>query len=347
MCEENGSTAHNEVNSVDASVPHHKSKVLDDTVVQATTVSENKENFCFQDRGNDGKSTTEPQVDHMNVVRVGEHEVDPANKISGDFLDFQNQIGDCAVHVAKDQGNENMKNVTDTQMAMSEFGTVGELEVDKEFCIDDFSEVLDSCFGMDMVVESSKAGEEAQENRIFWEDNIPKEAEYELQLKEMELEKLMHNSGVVELSCQLNADDEIEEGEISGDAGLADGSFDVLSEDASSMGDRKTQVVHAYEDCITKELTSNDEDRGLRQHEISDPWLVNVVNSHTDPMKMESRTSVQKMQDYHSHNVSNNIHRENKKIGPQDTCLENLTPPGRILQENAADNQISGTTEKV
>ncbi|KAL7136768.1 hypothetical protein ABFS83_10G053100 [Erythranthe nasuta] len=277
--QENGSPVRNEVDSVDVLAPYPNCKVPEDTLVQETTVSENREKNCFQDGVIDGKNITEAKVDRVNVIKDAEHEG------SRNLSVVENQMDDFDIHVSKDQ--ENASGVLDIQMEG--------LEVDKDFCIGDFSEALDSCFDMDTVVELSKSGE----NGMVLEENIPKETEFELKVKEMELEKLVHNSAVVEPSCCLNAnDDDMEEGEISGEDEFVDAPFDALSEFA----------VHASDGSSDKEKdTCHDEDRG---REKTDPSLVNVVNSDTDFMEVESRTTFGKM------------------------------------QENAAEDQICATTEK-
>ncbi|KAI3443619.1 hypothetical protein Pfo_000284 [Paulownia fortunei] len=335
VSEENGSITPSEANSTDVLVPLPNSKESEDTLAQETSTGEKKENINSQDGGFDGKQETVPNLDHINLVTDGEQEVAPANSISfEDLLVVENQTGDCAVQFAKEQ--ENVNSVLDIRM--DDFVTLEELEVDKEFSICDFSEVLDSCFGMDMVIESSKAGEDSQENGTVLGENIPKEAEHELLLKEMELEKLINSSGAVESSCRLNADEEIEEGEISGDA---------LYEDAVSLGERTKETVYASEDSFDKEeFICNDEDRGRRQHEMSDPSLVDIVNSNSSSMKVESRITAGQMQDCHSQNVFRDSHMETQRSGPIATCLEDLTPSSIILRENADDNQISATTEK-
>ncbi|KAL7095978.1 hypothetical protein ACP275_10G056700 [Erythranthe tilingii] len=267
--EENRSIARNEVNSVDVLAPCPNSKVPKDTLVQETTVGENREKFCFQAGIIDGKNTTESKIDHVNVVKDVEHEG------SRNLSVVENQMDDFDFHVSKDQ--ENANGVLDIQMEG--------LEVDKDFCIGDFSEALDSCFDMDTVVELSKSGEDGQENRMVLEENIPKETKCELKAKEMELEKLVHNSAVVEPSCCLNADGDMEEGEISGEDEFVDAPFDALSEFA----------VHASDGSSDKEKdTCNDEDRGREKTDLS---LVTVVNNDTDFMEVESRTPFGKMQE--------------------------------------------------
>lgn len=345
MSEENRSITRNAVNSTDVLVPLPNSKSSEDPIVQETSNGENKENTGFQDGGSDGKQATIPKLHHIDLVTDGKQEVSSSNTISvEDFLVVEDQAGDCAIQNAKEQ--ENVNSVLNIQM--NEFGTLKEVGVDKELYFRHFNEVLDSCFGMDMVVESSKAVQDSQKKGSVLEENIPKDAEHELQLKEMELEKLIYNSGDVESSFCLNADEEIEEGEISGEAGVADESFDALSEDAASLGERTTEKVHASEGYFDKEeLFYKDEDGRRPQHEMSDRSLVNIVNSKSNSMKVESRTPAGQMQDCHSQNVFHGSHMETQRSGATSPCLENLTPSGRILRENAAENQASVTTEKV
>ncbi|KAK6147696.1 hypothetical protein DH2020_018608 [Rehmannia glutinosa] len=332
LSEENGSITSHEVNLKAVLVPLPDSKQSEDTLVKETTSGENKENINFQEGGFDYNQATVPKLDGINKVTDGEQEVAPENSSSiGDVLMVNNQMGDCAIQIAKEQVNADI--VLDNQM--DDFGTLEELKVDNEFSIHDYSEVLDSCFVMDMVIESSKTVEDSQENGIVLEENRPKEAEHELQLKEMELEKLIHSSGAVDSSCCLNADEEMEEGEISGEAGVVDASFDVLYEDAASLGEKTTEMVHASEYSFDKEeLICNDEDRGCLQHQISDPTPNNIVN--------KSRTTAVLMQDCHSQNVFRDSHVENQRSGPVAPFFENLS----ILQENAAENQMSASFEK-
>ncbi|KAK6120406.1 hypothetical protein DH2020_045886 [Rehmannia glutinosa] len=340
LSEENGSITSHEVNLKAVLVPLPDSKQSEDTLVKETTSGENKENINFQDGGFDCNQATIPKLDGIKKVADGEQEVAPANSSSiGGVLMVNNQTGDCAIQIAKEQVNADI--VLDNQM--DDFGTLEELKLDNEFSIHDYSEVLDSCFVMDMVIESSKTVEDSQENGTVLEENIPKEAEHELQLKEMELEKLIHSSGAVDSPCCLNADEEMEEGEIPGEAGVVDASFDALYEDAASLGERTTETVHASEYSFDKEeFICNDDDRGCRQHQISDPTPNNIVNSDCNSMKVESRTTAGLMQDCHSQNVFRDSHVENQRSGSVAPCFENLS----ILRENAAENQMSASFEK-
>ncbi|KAL0346706.1 UNVERIFIED_CONTAM: Zinc finger CCCH domain-containing protein 65 [Sesamum calycinum] len=163
----------------------------------------------------------------------------------------------------------------------------------------------------------------------------------------MELENLIYNSGVMGLSCHINADEEIEEGEISGEAGIADASLDALPEDAVSLGERTTEMVHASEDYFDKEkFNCNDGDREHGRHEMSDPPLVNLVNSDSNCREVQSRTSTGKMQECHSQNVFHDNNMNTQRSGPVAPSAENPTPSGRNVQEDAAENRTPAATEK-
>ncbi|KAL0374505.1 UNVERIFIED_CONTAM: Zinc finger CCCH domain-containing protein 65 [Sesamum radiatum] len=325
-----------EVNPIDALVPLPSNEESKDSLAQEASVGKNKEQV-FEDGGFEGKQAALPNLDHIRLLTDGEQEVIPENRNNvGDFLVDENQASDSAISDCEDRENGKVNDIV----------TLEQLEVDEAFSIQEFSEVLDGCFGVDMVIGSSKAGEDRQEN-VTVVENLPKEAEHELKLKEMELENLIYNSGVMGSSCQINADEEIEEGEISGEAGIADASLDALSEDAVSLGERTTEMVHASEDSFDKEeFICNDGVGGRGQHEISDPSLVNLVNSDSNCREVESRTSTGKMQDCHSQNVFHDNNMKTQRSGPVAPSAENPTPSGRNVQEDAAENRTPATTEQ-
>ncbi|KAL6534972.1 hypothetical protein OROHE_013026 [Orobanche hederae] len=332
---ENGSISNIEVNLKLVSVLPPNSKHSKDTLVKETSIGVNKENVNFQDGVFDRNQATAPKVDHINLVIDGGQQVAQENSInSGDLLVVENKPGDFAIQVDKTHDNP-----------MDGLGIFEELQVNNDFSVDDYSEVLDSCFGMDMVIESSKTSVQNKENDTVLEENIPKEAEHELQLKEMELEKLIYSSGAVDSSYCQNADVEIEEGEISGNAGVADASFDELYQDAASQEERTTEMVHASEDYFHREeVTCCDEDKEYRKHRMPDPSLINKVNNDCNSMEVER--TVGEKQDCPSQNVHHDSHMETKKTGHIVPCLGKQSPSGRNLQENASENQMSATFEK-
>ncbi|KAL6554950.1 hypothetical protein OROGR_006208 [Orobanche gracilis] len=335
VMEENGSISNIEVNLEPVSVLPPYSKQSKDTLVKETSIGVNKENVNFQDGVFDRNQATAPKLDHINLVIDGGHEVSPENSInSGDLLVAENKTGDFAIQVDKAHGNP-----------MDGLGIFEELQVDNDFSVDDYSEVLDPCFGMDMVIESSKTSVQNKENDTVLEENISKDAEHGLQLKEMELEKLIYSSDAVDSSYCQNADEEIEEGEISGNAGVADAYFDELYEDAASLEERTTEMVHASEDYFHREeVTCCDEDKEYRRHQMPDPSLINKVNNDCNSMEVERRSAGEK-HDCPSQNVHHDSHMETKKTGHIVPCLEKQSS-GRNLQENASENQMSATFEK-
>ncbi|KAL0308481.1 UNVERIFIED_CONTAM: Zinc finger CCCH domain-containing protein 65 [Sesamum radiatum] len=337
VSEEKRSIACQEVNPVDSLVPLPSNEESKDSLAQGASVGKNKEHV-FEDGGFDGKQAALPNLDHIRLLTDGEQEVIPENRNNvGDFFVNENQTSDSAIRTAEDRENGN---------SFNDIVTLEQLELDETFSIQEFSEVLDGCFGVDMVIESSKAGEDRQE-KVTVEENLPKEAEHELKLKEMELENLIYNSGVMGLSCHINADEEIEEGEISGEAGIADASLDALPEDAVSLGERTTEMVHASEDSFDKEkFNCNDGDREHGRHEMSDPPLFNLVNSDSNCREVQSRTSTGKMQDCHSQNVFHDNNMNTQRSGPVAPSAENPTPSGRNVQEDAAENRTPAATEK-
>ncbi|XP_011093751.1 uncharacterized protein LOC105173629 [Sesamum indicum] len=337
VSEENRSIACQEVNPIDVLVLIPSSEESKDPLAQGASVGKNKEHVGFKDGGFDGKQEALPDLDHTRLITDCVQEVIPENRNNmGDFVVVENQTSDSAIWTTEDQDNGN---------SFRDIVTLEQLEVDQDFSIQDFSEVLDGCFGMDMAIESSKVGEDHQEN-VTMEENISKEAEHDLKLKEMELENLIYNSGVVESPCHINDDAEIEEGEISGEAGIADASLDALSENAVSLGERTTEMVHGSKDSFDKEeFICNYGDRKRGRHEMSDPLLVNLVSSDSNCREVESRTSAGKMQDCHSQSVFNDNNMKTQRSGSV-TPSENPTPCGRNVEENAAENRTSAATEK-
>ncbi|KAL0410478.1 UNVERIFIED_CONTAM: hypothetical protein Slati_3637500 [Sesamum latifolium] len=72
---------------------------------------------------------------------------------------------------------------------------------------------------------------------------------------------------------------------------------------------------------------------------MSDPSLVNLVNSDRNCREVESRTSNGKMQDCHSQNVFHDNNMNTQRSGPVAPSAENPTPSGRNVQEDAAENR--------
>ncbi|GER45243.1 zinc finger family protein [Striga asiatica] len=324
--EEDGSTISNkDANSEAAVIPLPDCKQQsEDTLVRETSISEKKVTD-FQGGDSEPNQATTLELDHVSLGTDVRREVAPENSVSnGNLSMVVNQTSDCAIQVSKEQENAS-RDVLGNHM--ENLVALEELQVDEEFSVADYSDVLDSCFGVDMGIESSKT---------VLEENMSKETEHELQLKEMELEKLINFQ---------NADQEFEEGEISGEVGVADVSF---HEEPSLVGDRTAEIVHASEDVLDKEesMSSDEYDRGFWQHQIPDPLLASTVNSDYNSVNIGSRQIAGVMQGFHPQNVSNDSHMETQTSGLVSPSSAKQCPSDRNLQGKAAESQMCATVEK-
>ncbi|KAL1547779.1 hypothetical protein AAHA92_16093 [Salvia divinorum] len=334
VCEGDGSITHGQVISTETLVPHPNSKVSEDKVVQETSDGEGKENNGVPDF--DGKHETGSKLHQPELVRDSEKQLTPLNEISiDDYMVFEEKADDCAAQNAQEL--ENVNSILDIEM--DDIGTLKNVELGKDSCFDQFGDVFDSCFGSDVAVESSESRQLSQEKGSVSEVNLVKDMDYELQMKEMELQKLIYSSGNTEVSLCQNAG-ETEEGEISGDARIADESFD------ASLGGETLENLQASKGYFDRdELLCEDTDRGRQQHGMSDPSLANVANIESNPKDEKNRLPARQLRDYHDLDVLRPSHMKTPKRHDTPCCLDNQTPPGRILPDNAAENQTSITTE--
>ncbi|XP_042055523.1 uncharacterized protein LOC121800038 isoform X2 [Salvia splendens] len=333
VCEEDGSITHGQVISTETLVPLPNSKGSEDKVVQETSDGEGKENNGVQD--SDGKHETGSKLHQAELVRDSEKQSTPPNEISiEDYMVVEEKADDCAAQNGKEL--ENVNSILDIEM--DDIGTLKNVELGKDSCFDQFSDVFDSCFGSDVAVESSESRLHSQEKGSVSEVNLVKDMDYELQMKEMELEKLIFSSGNTDASLCQNAG-RIEEGEISGDAGIADESFD------ASLGGETLENSYATKGYIDRDkLMCEDTDRGRQQHGMSNPSLASVANVESNPKDEKNRLPARQLRDYHDLDVLRPSHKQTPKRRDTPCGLDKQTPPGRILLEDA-ENQTSITTE--
>lgn len=311
--DENIHINHGELKSAELLVPN-------DILVQGNGICKSIANVGFQDGDFDDELTTVSELGCANLVTNGEEVITRADGMScGDFLIGGNLHVDCAVQIAKEQENLDSLHV----------GSMGQLTVDTEFSIDDFSEVLDSCFGGDMVSELPKPGNNSKENNSALEVNTSKEFEHQVQLKEMDLGKLVSTSGM---------DEDIEEGEIYVEAGVCDMSIDPLSNNAASLG---RISFHISDDNGCKEdFTCKSEDRRFPRHDTR-------LDKEIDCLKVEHRTSSMPSIDIQSQCSVDGDDMDTQGLDAIPTFLETLPLPGIFLQKHITDNPSSATIKKV
>ncbi|XP_057766306.1 zinc finger CCCH domain-containing protein 65-like isoform X2 [Salvia miltiorrhiza] len=328
-CGEDGFITHSQVISTDILVPHPNSKGSEDQVVQETPDGEGKENNVFQDC--DSKHATTPKLHQPDLAGDSEKQLTPPNEIGiEDYMVVEEKADDCAAQNTKEL--ENVNRVLDIEM--DDFGTLKDVELENDSCFYQFSEVLDSCFGSDVAVESSESRQLSQEKGTVSKENLVKNMDYELQMKEMELEKLIYSSGNTEAPLCQNAG-EIEEGEISGDAGIS--------------GEEALENLHVSEGHFDRDkLLREDTDRGRQQHKISDPSLVNIANIESNPKNVKNRIPARQLQDYHDLDVLRSSHMKIPKRSDTPRCLdaENQINITTEMDENAGKNKRKRTLTK-
>ncbi|XP_051131078.1 zinc finger CCCH domain-containing protein 65-like [Andrographis paniculata] len=311
-------------------------------LVQEISTGEDKDNFGLQEEVNCDKHAAGSILDHINLKQDGKQDIAPSSTSRAvDLLTDMNQREDCAIQSDKEQTIEN--SMFDIQMG--DLGALERLEVDKDFSVSDFSEILDSCFDMDMVFHTSDTVSESQENGLILEEGTKKNSVLELQLKEMELEKLMYNSGVGESTSCPSANGEMEEGEISDDFMAIDASFDTLSEDIVLMQEKTVEMEHASQAAPGKEFICDAEVSGDMQHEMADASLIETMNRDNNCTRIESRTTVAHVEDSCVKSVASDGEAGTQSSGPRVSCVENGTPVDIIIQQNAAESQLSDIIE--
>ncbi|EPS68471.1 hypothetical protein M569_06301 [Genlisea aurea] len=224
-----------------------------------------------------------------------------------------------------------------SDMQMDEFGNCGELPVDDDLFIHDFSEVLNTCMSVDMTSESLEDGEKIDGSHIPT-GKPPDEIEHELQLKELEMKKLLQNSCELAMPDRLTANDEIEEGEISAEDWVCNESTNSLPENVLMVEERAGCMVQASENSIQKGKNS-DQDSVC---EILDDRN-NVGSETTDA----TSCAQQKFGFASLKPLSNNTVESNVNV-TMVSHLEESVPSGNIfLQEHATEHQNSITTIEV
>ncbi|KZV21608.1 zinc finger CCCH domain-containing protein 65 [Dorcoceras hygrometricum] len=292
--------------------------VPNDILVQVTGTDKSIENAGFHDGASNDERTMVLELGCANLATDGEEVVTHPDSMScGDLLVGGNLPGGSVFQIAKEQKTPDGVDV----------GSMGQLTVDKEFSIDDFSEVLDSCFGGDMVSEVSKSGYSGKENNSSLEVNTSKEFERVVQLKGMELEKLVSTSAV---------DEEIEEGEIYVEAGACDLLIDPLSDNATSLG---RIAIHTSEENGCKEdFTCNSKDQIFPRH-------CAYMDKEIACVKVEHILSSRPLQDIQSQRSADDD-METQGFDAIPTYSETLPLIDVIRQKHINDSPISAITKK-
>ncbi|CAK9159204.1 unnamed protein product [Ilex paraguariensis] len=263
--------------------------------------------------------------------------------------------------------------LNDPEPHMEESGHKEQLQVDQELSIGEACETIDSCFGIDMIAGiagTTKPGEINEETRSNVERYFSEEVELELHQKEMELEKLITCSKgrPMDSSLCVTADEEMEEGQISGDDGVYDESMDFSHEDVVSLEKKKVEQVKFLKAIVDEVVSTHDEQNaGLERDSESSSLFVKAVDNAGNSMDVELRERIrkevgneslvvvcgkiieaQKAHKYESMLETGEIRKQcgGVESGSPAACVTNLALHGKISGENDTEIEGPGSTEK-
>lgn len=307
------------VNSVDLLVPVANIDDSKNKLVQETSIAEVKKNVYPQE----GISSTNDAAG-SKFNGITEQNQETALAYTSNVEDLW-MVHDCAIQIVKEPNNAS----SGVDIPLNDLDASEKLEADMDFSVNDFSEIFYSCFGMDVDIQSLDNVQGSQENGTVLEDTH-KQSDHELHIKEIELEKLIYSAAVVDPTCP-NTNDDIEEGEISGDFGV----IDALSEDVVSLNEKSIEIEHASQ-------AAEDNEKLICNGEDNEPSLIETVNSNNSHMEVEGRASAGQMPDCSLKNHVCDGISEAQNCGFIGPCLE--TPVDNITQQNASKNPISDSS---
>ncbi|PSS01986.1 Zinc finger CCCH domain-containing protein [Actinidia chinensis var. chinensis] len=284
--------------------------------------------------------------DHVNKTDEGQFWETAI--ICGNTLEDKNPCGGNVVSLIGDQeGRCNL-----LEMCMEEVGNEGQAVVDNPHHNFEVTEDFDMCLDIDILDELPKANEKNAKGSSFVERHVLEEVGNEMQF--MKLEKSLSNCGVMNSPLCVTADEEIEEGEISGNIGLYDQSSDLLLEDAVSLDKEKVNEEQISEVTINKEQKgANQEDTmfnknfGVRNNTCDGVELTvrerNVSVKHNSEMLVFVKSEGAEME--RGYNSVLDTGRNNKQATRVNEEFNHTAVP-ETSGENATQNQGTSSTKK-
>ncbi|XP_028060181.1 uncharacterized protein LOC114263791 [Camellia sinensis] len=212
---------------------------------------------------------------------------------------------------------------------------------------------------VDVYAESSRL-DENNEGSSFVERNLLEEVN-EMQL--MELEKWVSDCGGLNSLLRVTDDEEIEEGEISGDFGVYDQSMDLLFEDAVSLEKKNVDEEQNSEATINDEqLTCKKQKVANQEDTKSNKNFVETIDNVGKEVELkilsnmpeiECKSEIAVFGKYgeaklaHGYNSVIETVRNEQQTARAIEEFNHPAVPGKISRENATKNQSTLSTEKV
>lgn len=289
------------------------------------------------------------EFDHVSRVNK---ELIPENgiKLVNNTLD-KNPSGNVVSLIDNQEGQSSPQ-----EICMEESGNV-----DKENYSCKVSEALDLSSDVDIYAESSRLDENNEQGSSFVERNVLEEVN-EMQL--MELEKWVSDCGGLNSLLRVTDDEEIEEGEISGDFGVYDQSMDLLLEDAVSLEKKNVDEEQNSEATINDEQLTCKKQKVANQEDTtkSNKNFVETIDNVGKEVELKFRESNMLEMECKSENAAFGKNGDAKLAHGFDSIIETVrnekqtaraieefnhpAVPGKISRENATENQSTLSTEK-
>ncbi|GMQ06725.1 hypothetical protein CsSME_00051190 [Camellia sinensis var. sinensis] len=289
------------------------------------------------------------ELDHVGRVNK---ELVPENsiKLVNNTLD-KNPSGNVVSLIDNQEGQSSPQ-----EICMEESGNV-----DKENYSCKVTEALDLSLDVDIYAESSRLDENNEQGSSFVERNVLEEVN-EMQL--MELEKWVSDCGGLNSLLRVTDDEEIEEGEISGDFGVYDQSMDLLFEDAVSLEKKNVDEEQNSEATINDEQLTCKKQKVANQEDTtkSNKNFVETIDNVGKEVELKFRESSMPEMECKSEIAAFGKNGEAKLAHGFDSIIETVrnekqtaraieefnhpAVPGKISRENVTENQCTLSTEK-
>lgn len=323
------------------SLVNHNAMDLEMSLVQQKPpFNETKEGHGFQDGGDD----TLNEGDRLDPTDRRDQGKEVVTQYSNVNLVDSSTINSQTCEVPHE------KDICTIMDFHREFSPGRELNVFHEPFIKEVPETVSSSVKIDGIADMSIPVDSNDEMTSAMDGHLSEGLEHELHLKQKELEKLISTSGSKDLSLGAIEDDEIEEGEISGEISEE---MDLLFEDAVSLEKNKLDKVQISEHTDREAFAHDDGDARLGDCDTRNSLILDTVDLETESTR-KKHTSADVF--YHSEEIATktldgcDASREigltaeqvsgvNKTDHPA-ISLENLAQHG-LMHEDTAENKSS------
>ncbi|KAK9275691.1 hypothetical protein L1049_022958 [Liquidambar formosana] len=299
-----------------------------------------------------GPRRVEMAMDELKHIMGMEEYEEPVQVNSANLLSSspgRNQTGNGAFALANNE--EDYFDIQ--QFLMDESGNAEQVLVDSGHKCFEASKALELFLDKNITREVSKPGENNEDKSSALRMNVLEEVEHEMQQEEIKVVKSVCTSGTLVSPPRMTADEEIEEGEISGEFGVYDQSMDLLFEDLVALEDKKVENEQISEDVSKKNEVTCKDQKGENEKDSDASSQESNRNAKDCRSKMAVCGTPMKDKKADGYNRIPEAERNKKQdVGSKEgfkclkACPEDLVLHGDILEENATDNRGITSTKQ-